>query len=233
MSRFETTQWSIILSGHGGEEGARAALESICSRYRHPVLGYIREHGFGPADAEDLTQEFFARLLEQRWDARANPERGRFRTYMLSVLRHFLANEWASRSAGKRGGHMIRVDVDDVSLPAAASASPENEFNRLWMLTLVDGARHRLEQEARTAHREPLLAALSPFLLEAPSANDYADVARSLGLKPNTVAVNVRRLRQRLRELIREELAETVSDAASLDAELRALRELADVGNDV
>lgn len=228
-----TTQWSIILGGHGGEAGARTALETICLRYRHPVLGYIREHGFGPADAEDLTQEFFTRLLEQRWDVRADPARGRFRTYMLSVLRHFLANEWARRSAGKRGGHLVRVDVDDVPLPAAASASPEHEFNRLWMLALVDHARHRLEEEARMANREPLLVALSPFLVEPPTPEDYANVARALGMKPNTVAVNVRRLRQRLRELIREELAETVSDAASLDAELSALRELADVGNDV
>ncbi|GAB3748105.1 RNA polymerase sigma factor [Lysobacter olei] len=233
MSRFMTTQWSIILGGQGGEEGARAALESICTRYRYPVLGYIREHGFGSADAEDLTQEFFARLLEQRWDARADPERGRFRTYMLSVLRHFLANEWASRLAGKRGGRLVRVDIDDVALPDGAASSPEQEFNRLWVLTLVDHARQRLEEEARLAHHEALLAALSPFLVEAPAANDYANVARSLGMKPNTVAVNVRRLRQRLRELIREELAETVSDTASLDAELNALRELADVGHDV
>ena len=229
MSRFATTQWSVILRGHGSQAEARAALESICTHYRQPVLGYIREHGFGAADAEDLTQEFFARLLEQRWDARADPQRGRFRTFMLSVLRHFLANEWASRPAGKRGGQLKRVEFDEAAVAAAVEASPEREFNRLWMLTVVDRARRRLEEEVRHGDREALFRALSGFLTEAPEARDYATVAQALGLKPNTVAVHVHRLRQRLRELIREELAETVCDAPSLDAELSALRELADV----
>lgn len=229
MSRFATTQWSVILRGHGSQAEARAALESICTHYRQPVLGYIREHGFGAADAEDLTQEFFARLLEQRWDARADPQRGRFRTFMLSVLRHFLANEWASRAAGKRGGQLKRVEFDEATVAAAVEASPEREFNRLWMLTVVDRARRRLEEEVRHGDREALFRALSGFLTEAPEARDYATVAQALGLKPNTVAVHVHRLRQRLRELIREELAETVCDAPSLDAEFSALRELADV----
>lgn len=229
LSRFETTQWSVILRGQGSQAEARAALESICTRYRQPVLGYIREHGFGTADAEDLTQEFFARLLEQRWDAHADPQRGRFRTFMLSVLRHFLANEWASRSAGKRGGRLKRVEFDEATVVAAATASPEREFNRLWMLTVVDRARRRLEEEARRGGREALFSALSAFLTEAPDAHDYAAVAQALDLKPNTVAVHVHRLRQRLRELIRDELTETVCDARSLDAEFSALRELADV----
>lgn len=228
VSRFETTQWSVILRGHGSQAEARAALESICTHYRQPVMGYIREHGFGTADAEDLTQEFFARLLEQRWDAHADPQRGRFRTFMLSVLRHFLANEWASRSAGKRGGRLKRVDFDEATV-ATAAASPEREFNRIWMLTVVDRARRRLEEETRRGGRENLFSALSVFLTEAPDAHDYAAVGHALGLKPNTVAVHVHRLRQRLRELIRDELAETVCDARSLDAEISALRELAHV----
>ena len=229
MSRFATTQWSVILRGQGGQAEARAALESICTHYRQPVLGYIREHGFGHADAEDLTQEFFARLLEQRWDAHADPQRGRFRTFMLSVLRHYLANEWASRSAGKRGGQWRRVEFDEGTLAAAAASSPEREFNRLWMLTVLDRPRRRLEEETRRGGREALFSALSAFLTEAPDAHDYAAVARTLGLKPNTVAVHVHRLRHRLRELIRDELTETVCDARSLDAEISALRDLADM----
>lgn len=232
MSRFETTQWSVILRGQSGQAEARSALEAICTHYRNPVLGYIREHGFNAADAEDLTQEFFTGLLEQRWDVRADPQRGRFRTFMLSVLRHFLANEWASRCAGKRGGQLRRVAFDEALLEASATTSPEREFNRVWMLTVVDRARHRLEDEARAAGKQTLLHALSGFLVEAPDPHDYADVAAALEMKPNTVAVHVHRLRQRLRELIREELTETVCDATALDAELRALRELADVDHD-
>lgn len=229
MSRFATTQWSVILRGQDSQAEARAALESICTHYRQPVLGYIREHGFGAADAEDLTQEFFARLLEQRWYSRADPQRGRFRTFMLSVLRHFLANEWASRAAGKRGGQLKRVEFNEAIAVAGADASPEREFNRLWMLTVVDRARRRLEEEVRQGDRETLFRALSGFLTEAPEAHDYAEVAQALDLKPNTVAVHVHRLRRRLRELIRDELAQTVCDARSLDAEFSALRELADV----
>lgn len=232
MTRFATTQWSVILRGHGSQAEARAALEAICTHYRQPVLGYIREHGFSAADAEDLTQDFFARLLEQRWDIRADPQRGRFRTFVLSVLRHFLANEWASRGAGKRGGQLTRVDFDDALQAVAANSTPEREFNRLWMLTVVDRARRRLADEARSGGREAMFDALSGFLMEAPDAHDYGNVGQALGLKPNTVAVHVHRLRQRLRELIRDELADTVVDAESLDAEMQALRHLADMAVD-
>lgn len=232
MSRFATTQWSIILHGHTGQAEARLALESICTHYRQPVLGYIRAHGFAHADAEDLTQEFFARLLEQRWDVNADPQRGRFRTFVLSVLRHFLANEWAGRTAHKRGGRMTRVDFDQTLDALAAESTPEREFNRLWTLAVVDRARRRLTDEASSGGREALLETLSSFLMEAPDAHDYADVAQLLGMKPNTVAVHVHRLRQRLRELIREELADTVCDAASLEAEMNALRDVAGMGID-
>jgi RNA polymerase sigma-70 factor (ECF subfamily) len=151
---------------------------------------------------------------------------------VLSVLRHFLANEWASRSACKRGGRLTRVDFDEALQAVAGNSTPEREFNRLWTLTVVDRARRRLADEARSAGREALLDALSSVLMEAPDAHDYADLAQALGAKPNTVAVHVHRLRQRLRELIREELADTVCDAGSLDAELEALRHMADVGID-
>lgn len=232
MSRFATTQWSVILRGHDGPDHARTALESICTHYRRPVLGYIREHGFTAADAEDLTQEFFARLLEQRWDTRADPGRGRFRAFLLTVLRNFLANEWEGRAAHKRGGRLTRVEFDESTLTATGSPSPEQVFNQLWMLTVIDRARRRLEGEARAADHFVLFQALAGFLAEAPDAHDYATVAAALDMKPNTVAVHVHRLRQRLRELIREELLETVSDAPSLDVELQALRDIASTAGD-
>lgn len=230
MTRFATTQWSVILRGRNSPADARDALEAICVHYRQPVLGYIREHGFSAADAEDLAQDFFARLLEQRWDVVADPQRGRFRTFVLAVLRHFLANEWASRGTRKRGGQLIRVDFDEALQALAAGSTPEHEFNRLWALTVLDRARRKLADEARSGGREALLEALSGFLLEPPDAHDYVDVAKALGLKPNTVAVHVHRLRHRLRQLIRDELADTVGDAASLDAEVEALRHIADMG---
>jgi RNA polymerase sigma-70 factor (ECF subfamily) len=203
----------------------------ICDNYRGPVLSYLRQHGYAGADAEDLTQEFFARLIEQRWDTRADPTRGRFRSFLLTALHRFLANEQAGRHAEKRGGALRQIDLEDVSLEAPAEQSPECVFNRAWVLALMGHAATRLEQEARAAGREALYQRLADYLVESPDSADYAHIADSLGIKPNTVAMHVHRLRRRLRELMREELLQTVSDADGLDAELNALRDIINSGH--
>lgn len=223
VPRFATTHWSRILCSH---RDAREALVAICDGYRAPVLSYLRHHGYTSVDAEDLTQEFFARLVEQRWDTRADPTRGRFRSYLLTALHRFLLNEQSSRFADKRGGQMHQVGLDEAELTAPTGQSPEQAFNRAWVLTVLEHAGARLEQEARAAGREELYLQLADYLVEAPDSDDYARIATTLGMKPNTIAVHVHRLRLRLRALIRQELERTVSDHDGLQAELEALRDI-------
>jgi RNA polymerase sigma-70 factor (ECF subfamily) len=231
LSRFATTHWSLILDGRHDPQQARAALVEICGHYRAPILSYLRHHGYSGADAEDLTQEFFARLIEQRWDTRADPARGRFRSFLLTALRRFLANEQAHLHTRKRGGHLLRVELEESSLEAPEDQSPEYAFNRAWVLALMEHAAARLEQEARAAGREALYRHLVEYVVETPDSADYSRVAALLGMKPNTIAVHVHRLRRRLRELIREELVQTVSDAEGLDAELCTLRDIIGKGH--
>ena len=226
MPRFMTTHWSLILDGRQQPQQAQEALVEICERYRQPVFGYLRQHGYGADDAEDLTQEFFTRLVQQRWDARADPSRGRFRTFLLTALQRFLSNELAQRKTSKRGGALQRVDIDDAQLEAPSEQSPEQAFNRAWVMTLMAQAVARLEQEARAAGREALYRQLEPYLIEPPDDADYASLAASLGMRTNTIAVHVHRLRRRLRELMREELLQTVSSADEVETEMSALREI-------
>lgn len=231
MPRFMTTHWSLILDGAQQPQQAHAALIEICERYRQPVLGYLRQHGYGRDDAEDLTQEFFARLVDQRWDARADPARGRFRTFLLTALQRFLVNESAHDRTTRRGGTLQRVDIDDACLEAPAEQSPEQAFNRAWVMALMAHAAARLEEEAACAGREALYRQLSQYLVEPPDDTDYARIAATLGMRRNTVAVHVHRLRRRLRELMREELQQTVSAAGDVEDELCALRDILGAGH--
>jgi RNA polymerase sigma factor (sigma-70 family) len=225
MSRFATTRWSLILDARQEPLTGGAALAEICRIYRRPVLDYIRSRGAG-ADAEDLAQDFFARLLEQRWDVRATPERGSFRAFLLTALRRFLIDAGEREHAGKRGGawHRVALAEDAAELAALPAESPEQVFTRTWMRTLVGRAMDRLRDETASAGKSALYAQLSGFLLEPPDSADYPRLAEQLGLRVNTLAVAVHRLRQRLRELVREEVLHTVSNQDDLDSELDGLR---------
>lgn len=225
MSRFATTRWSLILDARQSREQSHAALEQICRLYRQPVLAYIRHHEHHSSDAEDLAQEFFARLLEQRWDERADPDRGSFRAFLMTALRRFLLDQRDSVMAGKRGGQWQRVPLVDDSSEFASpeSMSPENAFTRAWMLTLVRRAMDRLREETTKAGKAELYGRLSGFLLEPPDPADYAALAESLQMRVNTLAVAVHRLRGRLRELVREEALQTVSNQDDLEAEMSSL----------
>ena len=226
MTRFATTRWSLIFDARHGAGDTRAALEEICRVYRRPVLAYIRRHpGAGP-DAEDLAQEFFARLLEQRWDLRADPDLGSFRAFLLTALRRFLIDASDRAHAGKRGGQWQRVPLSDESAEFVSppSESPEQAVTRAWMQTLVHQAMQRLREETAAAGKAALYAQLSGFLLEPPDSADYPALAERLQLRVNTLAVAVHRLRQRLRELVREEVLQTVSTQGDMDIELGGLR---------
>jgi RNA polymerase sigma-70 factor (ECF subfamily) len=226
MTPFAITRWSLILEARGSPKAARAALEEICRAYRHPVLAYICRSGHHATEAEDLTQEFFTRMLEHRWDIRADPARGRFRAFLLTTLKRFLLDADAAAGARKRGGGQFRVEYDDAAeaLAAPPSQSPEEVFDRAWALTVIGRAYGHLREEAAAAGKGALLERLAPFLGESADATDYRRLGAELDLRANTVAVSVHRLRLRLRELIRAELADLTDGPDAVEIELRALR---------
>lgn len=224
MARFETTRWSVFLAARSDPVASREALVHLCTAYRRPVLAYIRRRGHAGEDAEDLAQSFFAALIERRIDTQADPQRGRFRALLLSALQRFLINADAHRLADKRGGGMRMEPLDDATA-GSADGGPEQSFDLHWALTVVDRAVRTLRLEAAATGRVELFDALREYLLEAPAAEDYARLANATGMRANTLAVAVHRLRQRFRQQVREELAETVGSEVDVDAEFGALRE--------
>ena len=223
VSSFTTTRWSMILDARSGAEPARRALGELYRAYRSPVLAYVRRSGRGGPEAEDLVQEFFTRLLERRWDIRADPARGRFRTYMLTALQRFLLDAGDATRARKRGGDQRRDDVDEAVASLAASDSPERAFERAWAITVIERAFAQLREEALAAGRVQLFEALAPYIVESAEASEYAVVGAQMGMRANTVAVAVHRLRQRLRALVRRELADQADGPGAVDDELRIL----------
>lgn len=226
--RFDTTRWSLILDAGGEGDDARDALETLCRTYRPPVLAYVRARPGLRDAAEDLTQAFFAHLLEQRLASRADRERGRFRAFLLTSLKYFLSNEHDRATAQRRGGGQTSVVLEDFEPPG--DDDPEQAFEREWAQTILRQARARLQQEARHAGRTELFVRLQPFLLEPPRDSDYESVASALGLRRNTVAVAVHRLRARLQALVREMVADSAGDAAAAEVELRRLRGCLEAG---
>ncbi len=225
MGRLDTTLWSVVLRARGDSADARAALEVLCRTYRQPVLAYVRSHVRARDAAEDLTQAFFVRFLERAWHAGADPERGRFRTFLLTALKRFLIDADAEAHTLKRGGNIRFEALDEADADAVdAAESPEDVFEREWARAVLAAAFQRLRLEAKRTGKLALFVRLSEFLVEPPDEADYARIAAELHLRRNTLAVAVHRLRHRLRDLVREELAETTSCRADMDAELRALR---------
>lgn len=228
MALFQTTRWSMVIAASGDSRGARAAIENLCRVYRSPVLAYVRRRGARPSEAEDLVQGFFLDFLEHRSHARADPARGRFRTFLLTALQRWLANAWDHANAQKRGGGMAMESLDDrhaERLGADDEESPERVFEREWAQALLREAMRRLEAEALAAGKGALFAALRDSLLEAPDPALYARLAERFGMRPNTLAVTVYRMRERLRELVRRELAETVAEPAEVEREMAVLHD--------
>ncbi|HVM47691.1 MAG TPA: RNA polymerase sigma factor [Candidatus Acidoferrum sp.] len=227
---FVTTHWSVVLAAGGGDTtGARHALERLCQTYWYPLYAYIRRRNYSPHDAEDLTQEFFARFLAQDWVANADREKGRFRTFLLSAMNHFLANEWDKARAQKRGGGVallpLQFDTAETRyvLEPADPVTPEQTFERRWALTLLETVTGRLRAEHERTGKGALFAGLSPCLVGDRAAQPYEELATKLGLSEGAVKSAVHRLRQRYRELLREEIATTVAEPADVDGELRHL----------
>lgn len=231
MGRFDTTSWSLVLRARGDPAVAHAALETLCRTYRPPVLAYVRSRVRSLDVAEDLTQAFFERFLRQTWHANADPQRGKFRCFLLCALKRFLIDANAEATALKRGGsfHFEPLD-EDVSGADGDADSPERAFEREWAKAVLASAVQRLRDEAAQAGKLELFEHLSEFLVERPDEADYVRVADELHLRRNTLAVAVHRLRRRLRDVVRHELAETTADSGGLQDELRVLRGSLDEG---
>ena len=203
---------------------ARAALEALCRSYRPPVLAYVRSRGYPPEAAEDLVQGFFERFLDHAWHATAERERGRFRAYLLTMLKRYLSSSEIEAHTRKRGGDVRIESLEETHAAGSDEETPERTFERVWAITVLTHALARLREEATAAGKRELFEALREFLVERPDEADYARAAERLNLRRNTLAVAVHRLRARLRELIEDELAETTTAPNELDEELREMR---------
>jgi RNA polymerase sigma factor (sigma-70 family) len=232
---FATTQWSVVLTAGRGEfEQAQTALETLCQAYWYPLYAYVRRRGYSPADAEDLTQEFFAWLLERKWLGKADPQRGRFRSFLLTSINNFLSNEWDKARTQKRGGgKIISLELDEAEnrytwhplsyrVPES-SFTPEQSFEWRWALTLLDQVMGRLHTEFEQENKKEMFEALKPCLLGESSALPYATLATNLGMTEGSVKVTVHRLRQRYRQMLRDEIASTVAVPEEVEEELRYL----------
>jgi RNA polymerase sigma factor (sigma-70 family) len=227
---FVTTHWSVVLSaGHSDTTRARAALESLCQNYWYPLYAYVRRRGYSPADAQDLTQEFFARLLEHHWIRRADQQKGRFRSFLLSAMNHFLADEWDKARAQKRGGGVIPLPLQFDTAEnryrhePSDNVTPEQNYERCWALTVLDKVLHRLRAEYEQEDRADFFAALHPFLVGEGTDQPYAQLAVKLRMTEGAVKTAVYRLRQRYRQLLRDEIAQTVAEPGEVDEELHHL----------
>jgi RNA polymerase sigma-70 factor (ECF subfamily) len=227
---FATTHWSVVLAaGQRHTPHADRALEQLCQTYWFPLYAYVRRRGYAKADAEDLTQAFFARLLEKSGLAQLDSEKGKFRAFLLAALKHFLANEWDKARAQKRGGGEIHLSLDwqtaDTKFQVAAQnePSPDQAFDREWALALLARVIERLQAECAADGKAKLFEQLKTFLMAGGAATAQADVARSLGMEEGAVRVAIHRLRKRYRQLLREEIAGTLADPAKADEEMRAL----------
>lgn len=226
--RFATTRWSLVAAaGRADAPDGRAALADLCRLYWYPLYAYVRRRGHAAHDAADLTQAFFARLLEKGALGAADPARGRFRTFLLTACQHFLANEHQREAALKRGaGRVAALDLGDAEgrygREPAHGESPERLFARRWALELLGRALARLRQEHEGEGKGALFEALKGRLTGDDAAG-YADVAAALGLSEGAVKTAAHRLRRRYGELLREEIGETVATAAEIDEEVREL----------
>ena len=229
-NQFPMTHWSLVLRASRGEDTrSHEALARLCQTYWYPLYAFVRRHGHGPEDAQDLTQGFFAQLLENHALATVDRGKGTFRSFLLASLRHFMANEWDRAQTQKRGGAEIHVPLDAASAEMryarepADPASPEKIFERNWALTLLEQVLERLRAEQVAAGKGVQFDQLQDCLMGSPDAPRYAALAARIGLNEEAARMTVSRLRRRYRELLREEIAQTVSTPAEVEEEIAHL----------
>ena len=227
---FPTTEWSLVLAaGDLSSADARQALETLCARYWYPIYAHARQLGSDAESARDLTQGFFAYVLEKRTLETASKERGRFRSFLRGTFRNFSSNEWRTQRAQKRGDGRtpLPLDFDTAEsryrLEPKDTQTPETSFERRWARALLDRALDRLSSEMEAEGSADRFRLLVPFLAGPPEREDYARLAAQLEVGEGAIRVAVHRMRQRYARLLREEVARTVGDSTEVDDELRHL----------
>ncbi len=227
---FVTTHWSVVLAaGRNDTTHAQAALENLCQTYWYPLYAYARRRGHSPEDAKDLTQAFFARLLDRNWLGAADRERGRFRTFLLTAMSRFLSDEWDKLRAQKRGGLVehVPVQLDTAETryghEPVDEATPEQCYERQWALALLDAVLQRLKTEYDSEGKGTLFAILSPCLIGGSEDHPYAELAAALDTSVGALKVAVHRMRKRYRQLLRAEISQTIATPEEVDDELRHL----------
>jgi len=227
---FATTHWSVVLSAREPDvPAAAAALEKLCETYWYPLYAFVRRQGHSPHDAQDLTQAFFARLLEKNYVAQADRERGRFRTFLLAALTHFLADEWDKARRLKRGGGREIISFDAASAEERYRLEPVDQldaaklYERRWVTTLFDQVLARLEQEFRNEGKGELFDGLKSSLLAEDCGLTYSQLGARLSLNEDAVKQAVHRMRRRYRELFHDEIAQTVAGPGEVEEELKHL----------
>lgn len=219
----------MLTAGHGSSPQAGRALEELCRAYWYPLYAYVRRRGHSPHEAEDLTQEFFARLLAKNYLAAVDREKGKFRSFLLASLKHFLANEWDRARAAKRGGGQPHLSLDIQTAETRYRSEPADDLtaekllDRQWALALLDQVLSRLQAEFVADGKKKQFDELKVWLTEGKGATSYAEAAAKLGTTEGAVKVAVHRLRRRYRELLREEISHTVATPAEIEEEIRHL----------
>ncbi len=229
-AQFTTTHWTVVATaGQRESSESTKALEVLCRSYWYPLYAYVRRRGYDLHEAQDLTQEFFARLLGRDYLGAVDRTKGKFRSFLLGALAHFLANEWRNARAQKRGGHSSFISLNDTSAEQqylqvpAANLSPERLFEQQLATTLLERVLVQLREEFVCANKKALFENLKVFLTGEKPAASYADLALKLGTTEAALKMAISRMRQRYGELLRAEIASTVSSPEAVHEELRAL----------
>lgn len=234
---FATTHWSMVLAvGDGSSTTSKSALEKLCESYWYPLYSFVRRKGFDANGAADLTQGFFASLIERNDFETIRKEKGRFRSFLLAAIRHFIANEMDHANAAKRGGNVSTFSIDANSAESkyknelnefepSHEVTPENSFERTWAIAMIENVHSLLRVEFVKNGRETLFDRLQIFLTGSNQQNapTYRELAEEFEISESAIKVNVHRMRQQFRELLRAEIAHTVPSESEIDDELKAL----------
>ena len=226
---FTTTHWSVVLEAQSESPAAQEALEKLCRVYWRPIYGFVQRQGIGPEEAKDVTQGFFADLLEHRSLTAVRKEKGRFRSYLLGALKYFLADERRRATAIKRGKGQTLIPLEELStherldMEPADPVTAEQIYERRWASTVLERVLSRSKDEYRAAGNAALFDSLKQLLPDEPGAPSQADIAAQVGMTENAVRQAFHRFRQRYQSLLREEIAQTVATPGDIEDELRHL----------
>ena len=228
-SAFTTTHWSVVLEAQGESPAAREALENLCRTYWRPIYSFVRREGVRPEEAKDITQGFFALILERKDFQSVRQEKGRLRSFLLASLKHFMANERRDAATIKRGGGRTVIPLDEIESYDSSEFDRGDMlrsdllYDRRWAFTVLDRVFARLREESERSLNPPLLQRLNTLLSDEPDRPSQAEIAREFGMTENAVKQAFHRLRQRYRQLLREEVAHTVATPAEIEDEMRHL----------